>query len=106
MSVRREADGVRESWRCRICLSADVDAVMTRCGASQCRPSSSHPLLGSSAGTACGDAVQDRSLTCVFASVEDVGCHAGHALCWDCGSACGQRCPFCRTASPVVRMYK
>ena len=51
---------MREAWRCRICLAADVDAVLTVCG---------------------------------------------HALCWACGSACAQRCPFCRVQSPVIRMY-
>ncbi|BDA44284.1 probable Sacsin [Coccomyxa sp. Obi] len=60
-SARTEGEAAREAWRCRICLSADVDAVMTTCG---------------------------------------------HALCWNCGSACRQRCPFCRTHSPVIRLYK
>lgn len=29
-SARREGEAAREAWRCRICLSADVDAVLVR----------------------------------------------------------------------------
>lgn len=29
-SARTEGEAAREAWRCRICLSADVDAVLVR----------------------------------------------------------------------------
>lgn len=59
--LQREGEAVKESYRCRICLSNDVDAVMTQCG---------------------------------------------HALCWTCASGCNDRCPFCRTPSFSIRMYR
>ena len=59
--LQREGEAVKEAYRCRICLSNDVDAVMTQCG---------------------------------------------HALCWTCASGCNDRCPFCRTPSFSIRMYR
>ncbi len=30
--AQQEADGLRTSWQCRICLSREVDSCMTACG--------------------------------------------------------------------------
>ena len=59
--LQREGEAAKEAYRCRICISNDVNAVMTRCG---------------------------------------------HALCWTCASGCNDRCPFCRTPSLAIRMYR
>ena len=59
--LQNESEAAKEAHRCRICLTNEVDAVMTQCG---------------------------------------------HALCWTCASGCHDRCPFCRTASFSIRMYR
>lgn len=56
-----EAEQLRSGWTCRICLTRQVDAVMSVCG---------------------------------------------HVLCGDCARGITGRCPFCRKASGITKLYK
>ncbi len=106
-SARTEGEAAQEAWRCRICLSADVNAVLV---------SRSSPFKVGPSQAAAFHAIRrvwvlgllllklHLSLGRCFAIAVQTVC--GHALCWNCGSACHQRCPFCRTYSPVIRLYK